>query len=252
MDFSGKLVLVTGSSRGIGRATARAFLARGARVAINGRTEQSVMAAIAELGGGEQLLAAPGDVTTAAGCEAVVGCAVAGLGGLDVLVNSAGIWEGGPMEESDESLWDRTIDINLKGTFFCTRAALPALTARGGNIVNLGSDAGLIGEAGMAVYCASKGGVVNLTRALAVELARRVRVNCVCPGYVDTDMVRRDYIEASEDPGAAERAVSDYAPMKRIATAAEVAEAIVFLASDEAGFITGAALPIDGGTTAGR
>lgn len=252
MDFSGKLVLVTGSSRGIGRATANAFLERGARVAINGRTEQSVSAAMAELGGGERLLAAPGDVSTVAGCEAVVARAVEGLGGLDVLVNSAGIWEGGPLEESGEALWDRTLNINLKGTFFCSRAALPALTARGGNIVNLGSDAGLIGEVGMAVYCASKGGVVNLTRALAVELADRVRVNCVCPGYVDTDMVRRDYIDQSDDPAAAAQAVADYAPMKRIATAREVAEAILFLASGEAGFITGAALPIDGGTTAGR
>ena len=247
MDFSDKLVLVTGSSRGIGRATARAFLARGAKVAINGRSEESVMATIAELGDGKDLHAAPGDVATGAGCEAVVSRAVESLGGLDVLVNSAGIWEGGPMEVCDESLWDRTIDINLKGTFFCIRAALPALTARGGNIVNLGSDAGLIGETGMAVYCASKGGVVNLTRALAVELARRVRVNCVCPGYVDTDMVRRDFIDTSEDPAAAERAVADYAPMKRIATAEEVAEAILFLASDAAGFITGANFSANGG-----
>ena len=119
-------------------------------------------------------------------------------------------------------------------------------------MVNLASDAGLIGEIGLAVYCASKGGVVNLTRALALELAPDVRVNCVCPGYVDTDMVRRDVIDASTDPKATEAALAASAPLNRIASPEEIATAILYLASAQALFVTGAAFQIDGGTTAGH
>jgi NAD(P)-dependent dehydrogenase (short-subunit alcohol dehydrogenase family) len=121
-----------------------------------------------------------------------------------------------------------------------------------GNIVNIASDAGLMGFAGIAVYCASKAGVVNMTRAMALEIAPDVRVNCVCPGYVDTDMIRRDNIDKKEDPAAAEQKMIDYAPMKRIATPAEISQAVLYLASSEAGYVTGAALAIDGGVTAGR
>lgn len=251
MDFKDKSVLVTGSSRGIGRAAARVFLDLGARVAVNGRTEQSVASAMAGLGGGDRLVAVPGNVGTVAGCEAIVGAAVDGLGGLDVLVNSAGVYSSATIEQCDEAYWDRVLDINLKGTFFCTRWALPALRPGNGSVVNIASDAGLLGYRGSTVYCASKGGVVNLTRAMAIELAPDIRVNCVCPGWVDTDMAR-NHVEASHDPATARREIEDLAPMKRIATADEVAKAIAYLASDDAGFITGVALPIDGGETAGR
>lgn len=252
IDFTDKRVLVTGGTRGIGRGTVEAFLEAGARIAVNGRTAESTTAGITALGDSERLIAAPGDVATAAGCEAVVGVAVEGLGGLDVLINNAGVGKVGPIEDFDEAAWDEMIDVNLKGTFFCIRAALAALRDSKGNIVNLASDAGLIGELDSTVYCASKGGVVNMTRAMALELAPDVRVNCVCPGYVDTDMVRRDGIEQADDPAAAEQAVINYAPLKRIATPGEIATAIVYLASDDARFITGAALQIDGGSTAGR
>ena len=252
IDFTDKRVLVTGGTRGIGRGAVEAFLEAGARIAVNGRTPESTAAGIAAFGDREKLLAAPGDVATVAGCEAVVGAAVEGLGGLDVLVNSAGVGKAGPIEDFDEAAWDETLDVNLKGTFFCIRAALAALRESKGNIVNLASDAGLIGELGLTVYCASKGGVVNMTRAMALELAPDVRVNCVCPGYVDTDMVRRDGIEQADDPAAAEQALIDYAPLKRIATPGEIASAIIYLASDDARFVTGAAFQIDGGSTAGR
>lgn len=252
MDFTGKRVLVTGGSRGIGYAVAEAFLAAGARVAVNGRTGQSANTALERLGGGPNLVAAPGDIGTVAGCESAVQTAVDAFGGLDILVNSAGIGSGRPIEDSDEAMWDAHVDVNLKGTFFCCRAALPALRESKGNIVNIASDAGLIGVPGITVYCASKGGVVNMTRAMALEVAPDVRVNTVCPGYVDTDMIRRDHIDKKDDPAAAERRMIDYAPLKRIATPAEISQSVLYLASFDARFITGAALAIDGGSTAGH
>ena len=242
--FHEKRILVTGGSRGIGWATAKAFFDAGARVAVNGRTGESTSAGIERLGGSERLIAAPGDVGTVAGCEAAVGIAVDALGGLDVLVNSAGVAWRRPIDEGDEAFWDATIDVNLKGTYFCCRAAMPALRESRGNIVNVASMTGLMGHAGLSVYCASKGGVVLLTRALSAELAPDMRINCVCPGYVDTDMVHY----ASSSARMAE--LDAYAPMNRIGKPEEIAAAILYLASDRAGFVTGAALSIDGGTTA--
>lgn len=243
MTFQGRAVLITGSSRGIGKATAREFLVNGARVAINGRTEDSVAQAIEELGGDERLVAAPGDVATAAGCEALVATAVEALGGLDVLVNSAGVYTRTPMAETDEDLWDWLIDINVKGTYFCSRAALPALDKSGGSIVNVASESGLNGYAGETAYCASKGAVVNLTRSLALELAPKVRVNCICPGIIDTDMAHVGFTDLSEQ--------AETYPLKRIGTATEVARGILYLASSDAGFVTGSVLAMDGGATAG-
>lgn len=251
IDYSGRRVLVTGGTRGIGRATVEAFLEAGARVAVNGRTAASTEAAITDLGTDRNVVAAPGDVASPADCEAIVRAAVDGLGGLDVLVNSAGVGRAGPVEDFDEAAWDRTLDVNLKGTFFCIRAALPALRESGGNVVNVASDDGLIGEPELVVYCASKGGVVNMTRAMALEFAPAVRVNCVCPGYVDTDMVRRDGIDEADNPAAEESRVINKAPLKRMAAPGEIATAILYLASDDARFATGAAFQIDGGTTIG-
>jgi len=252
MDFTDKRALVTGGSRGIGFAIASALIDAGARVAINGRTDQSVDAAIAALGGGEQLVAAPGDIGTVPGCESAVETAIDALGGLDILVNSAGIGSGRPIEDSDEEMWDIHVDVNLKGTFFCCRAALPELRKSNGSIVNIASDAGLMGCPGITVYCASKGGVVNMTRAMALEVAPDVRVNCVCPGYVDTDMIRKNSADLKDDPEAAWQNMIEYAPLKRIAMPAEIAHAVLYLASSEARFITGTSLAIDGGSTAGR
>ena len=244
-------ILVTGGSRGIGAATAKAFLDAGARVAVNGRTGESTSAGIEKLGGGERLIAAPGDVGTVAGCEAMVKAAVDDVGGLGGLVNSAGIGMGRPIEEGDEAFYDAIMDVNLKGTYFCCRAAMPALRESRGNIVNIASTEGLMGMAGMSVYCVSKGGVVLLTRSLSAELAPDIRINCVCPGWVDTDMVRRDWIDKTDDPAATLRdKVEAFAPMGRIGKPEEIAGAILYLASDQAGFVTGAALSIDGGSTA--
>ena len=250
MDFDGKAILVTGASRGIGKATAQAFLEAGARVAVNGRNENSVVAALAEPDGQDRMVAAPGDVATVGGCEAVVQRALEQLGGLDVLVNNAGVFARAPIAETDEAVWDYVLDTNLKGTFFCSRAALPALQEAGGNIVNVASESGLKGYAESSAYCASKGAVVNLTRAMAIELAPQVRVNCVCPGVIETDMARAGFaIDGDEEAGLAHQR-SKY-PVKRIGTAEEVATAILYLASDMAGFVNGAALAMDGGATVG-
>ena len=251
-DFTNKRVLVTGGTRGIGNAVVHAFKKAGAYVAINGRTADSVEKIINSISDNERLFAAPGDVGTVVGCEKAVNSAIEVLGGLDILVNSAGVGVDVSMEESDESLWDTTLSVNLKGTFFCCRAALGALRESGGNIINIASDAGLMGNPNSSIYCASKGGVVNMTRALALELAPEVRVNCVCPGYVDTDMVRRDWIDKGDDPASMEKMLCDYAPMKRMATPGEIASSVLYLATAESEFITGSALQIDGGSTAGH
>jgi NAD(P)-dependent dehydrogenase (short-subunit alcohol dehydrogenase family) len=192
MNLTGKRVLVTGGTRGIGRATVEAFLAAGARVAVNGSSAASVAAAIAGLKERERAVAAPGDLGEVAGCRRVVEWAAGALGGLDVLVNNAGV--GGPQKPIGEITaeeWDATVNINLRAVFFCTRYAVRALRAAKGNVVNVASILGLGGRgAGLSLYCASKGGVVNLTRDLAIELAPDIRVNCVCPGAVDTEMLQ--------------------------------------------------------------
>lgn len=251
MDFTDKRVLVTGSSRGIGFDIAKTFLEAGARVAINGSTEQSTGVAMERLNDSKHTIAAPGDIGTVAGCELVVKTASEAFGGLDVLVNNAGVGAGRPIADCDEAMWDAHADVNLKGLFFCCRAAIPELQKSNGNIVNIASDAGLMGVPGITVYCGTKGGVVNMSRAMALEIAPDIRVNCVCPGYVETDMIR-DSINRRADPAAARQKMVDYAPLKRIGSPEEIAHAVLYLASYEARFITGTALAIDGGTTAGR
>ncbi len=255
MRFQGKRVLVTGATRGIGAACAKAFLAEGARVAINGRTQGSVDRAIAEIGAmaeiGANAFPAPGDVSTVAGCEAAVTAALAALGGLDVLVNNAGVFFRGLIEETDEAAWDRVMDSNVKSVAFCTRFALPALRASKGNIVNIASESGIAGYPETTAYCASKGAVIALTRAMAMEVAPDIRVNALCPGVIDTDMAREGFA-IDEDIEAGLQAQRDSYPLKRIGTPQETAAAVLFLAAPEAAFINGVALPQEGGATVGN
>jgi len=249
MRFQATRVLVTGGSRGIGAAIVRAFCAEGARVAVGARSMASIERFIAAHGN-EGLIPAPGDVGDRDACRQMVHDAIAALGGLDVLVNAAGVyWEAAP-EAIDAEHWDRTIAINLGGPFHCIQAALPALRESRGNVVSIASDAGLAGMAGAAAYCAAKGGLVNLTRALALDLVPDVRVNCVCPGNVDTEMLA-EAGAASGDPVAYRAWAERYAPMGRMARPQEIAAAVLYLAGPDAGFVTGAALAIDGGRTAG-
>ena len=249
MEFKGKRVLITGSGSGIGLATARAFLERGAAVAINDLTLDTVQKAIAGLPAGRRV-AAPGSVASPADCAAIVAQAVEGLGGLDVLVNNAGIYREAPIEGTDEALWDAVLDVNLKGTFFMSKAAAPHLKQSRGAIVNLASEAGIVGTPNIGAYAASKAGVVGLTRALAMELVSSVRVTCVCPAPTETPLFDRT-VEALPDREAYFAALRNYTPMKRLAKPVEIARAILFLASDDASFVTGTALMVDGGVTAG-
>lgn len=249
MDFSGKRVIVTGSTRGIGRETARLFLEEGARVVVHGRTQESVDETVADLGGGRGL---PADLSTLAGCRELVDRALDHLGGLDVLVNNAAVGDGGTIEESDEALWQATMDINLRAPFFLTRHALPALRASRGNVVMVSSVSGLMGHAdGATVYCTSKGGLNNMTRAMALELAGEVRVNAVAPGPVDTDMHRIPARQSGDEEGYFTD-INAWVPMGRIGTVGEVARGILWLASDDASLATGIILSLDGGAGAGH
>jgi len=249
MGFEGRRVIVTGSTRGIGLAAAKAFLDRGARVVVHGRSLGSVERAVTELGGG---IGIDADVESLDGCRRLIDRSLEALGGLDILVNNAAIGDGGSFEESDETLWRRTMDINLRAPFFLTQYALPELRRAKGNVVMVSSVSGLMGHPeGVSVYCTSKGGLVNMTRALALELAPDVRVNCLAPGPIDTDMHRIPARESGDEQGYFQ-GIDRWVPLRRIGTAEEMAHGILYLASDEASFTTGAILSLDGGGGAGH
>jgi len=233
--FAGRRAIVTGGLSGIGAATAALLRSRGAAVAVLDRGPDADIVV---------------DVRDAESVDAAVAAAAGRLGGpADVLVASAGIYRIAPFLDLEPGEWDDVMATNLRGTYLTGRAFAQALTAAGlpGAIVNLASTASLVGDAAepTAHYNASKAGVVSLTRQMAIELApHAIRVNCVCPGVIDTPMLR-----VMDDPAAGERYLRDSVPLRRLGTAAEVAATIAFLASAEAGYITGAALPIDGGST---
>jgi len=250
IDFTGKRVLVTGGSRGIGRAIVEMFLETGARVALNGSTEASTQKAIEEFGAGDRVVAAPGSVAKVADCERIVATAVARLGGLDVLINNAGWGDSAWLGEATEEIWDRTVDTNLKGVFFMTQFAAPHLKKSRGCIVNFSSVFGLVGAPASSIYGATKAGVINLTKALALELAPEVRVNAVCPGGVDTDMLRELALTLADtvEEGYAILA-EDCTAQKRIADPRELAGPVLYLCSDLASFVTGSVHVVDGGET---
>ncbi|MEA2653132.1 MAG: hypothetical protein QOI37_359 [Chloroflexota bacterium] len=250
-----RIALVTGGASGIGLATATRLAADGIRVALADIDAGGLKRAVASLAGEERAFAVPTDVSSVADCERAVSRTVERFGRLDILVNCAGLWVEGPTDSMTETDWDRIVDVNLKGTFFMCRFAIPALEASGGCIVNVSSDAGLWGGKGAAIYCASKGGVTILSKSLAVELASRgVRVNAVCPGDVDSPMIQ--YQADTFGGGDPERYLADLLtayPQRpaRFIRPDEVAELIAFLCSARAAPITGAAISIDFGLTAG-
>ncbi len=248
-SLQGKAVLITGAGGGIGRATALAFAQAGARIVL---ADQDLAAAETTAGmvaaAGREAYAIQCDVTSPEQVESLVATACERLGGLDCAVNNAGI------EASQEATarlpiatWDRTLAVNLSGVFYCMRAEITAMRARGGSIVNLASALGLVGFAGAAAYVAAKHGVLGLTKSAALEYATRgIRINAVCPGFVETPMLERAGI--IHDP-VRRGAIEGLHAMARLGRPEEVADAVLFLCSAKASFITGHALSVDGGYT---
>ena len=252
LDLSGKTALVTGATSGIGAETARVLAAAGAKVMLVGRREEAAKElrdGIVRSGGTAAYVL--GDVASPGFATDAAAAAEETLGGLNVLVNAAGVICRGTAEGTSDEDWAAIMSVNVGGTFFMSRAAMPAMRrAGGGSIVNLGSNVGLVGCAGLAAYCASKGAVVNLTRAMALDHAEEgIRVNSVNPGAVDTPMLVSGHGDIDAD--AVREANRAAIPQGRLPEPAEIANVIAFLASDLSAHITGAALPVDGGFTAG-
>jgi NAD(P)-dependent dehydrogenase (short-subunit alcohol dehydrogenase family) len=251
IDLDGKVALVTGAGRGLGFAIARALHEAGATVAVNDRTSENCLAAIARLGGGERLIAAPADLATGDGPARAV--AQAGSGGrLDLLVNNAAVNVERPVEATDDAHWDTHLAVVLRAAFLTVQAALPMLQASRGVVLNIASELGLQAIANNVAYVSAKHGLIAMTQAMAIELAADgVRVNALCPGTMDTELMR-DCAVDSGDPDAYYAAFARYHPLGRLASPEEVADFALCLLSPAAGFMTGAAVAIDGGSTAGR
>jgi len=248
-----KCALITGAASGIGRATALLFAREGAVIVMLDRDltgGAQVLEEISSLGGRAQFVA--GDVTRSQDCLRAVETAVDRFGRLDVLVNNAGIIRRASVVETTETEWDQVMAVNVKSVFLMSRHAVPVMASAGrGAIINVSSGWGLVGGRAAAAYCASKGAVVNLTRAMALDhAAQGIRVNCVCPGDTDTAMLRD---EARQLGVATESFLQEAAgrPLGRIGQPEDIARAILYLASEEALFVTGAVLVVDGGGLAG-
>lgn len=252
MRLAGKVAIVTGGGGGIGRATAGAFAREGARVAVVDINRDAAQQTVDEIiQGGGSAIALVADVSSEADVRSVVDATVTAFGAVSVVFNNAGIIRRTTVEDISVEDWDRVFAVNVRSIFLMCREVVPIMTAAGGgSIINTGSGWGLKGGGRAVSYCASKGAVVNLTRALAIDHGPQgIRVNSVNPGDVNTDMLRNEAGQLHQDEGsflaeAAER------PLGRMGEAWEIAAAVVFLASDEASYVTGAALSVDGGGNA--
>jgi NAD(P)-dependent dehydrogenase (short-subunit alcohol dehydrogenase family) len=248
--LQGKVALVTGAGSGIGKRTALRFAEEGALVAAADLRGETAEATAAELGGGALGLAL--DVTQAASIEAGLDALLERFGGLDVVVNNAGVTIVGAAHELEEADWDRELATNLKSIYLVSKAAWPHLVARGGGaILTTASIAGIWAIPADAAYCASKAGAIMLTKCMALDGAKAgIRVNCVCPGFIETPMIQ-GYFADQPDPEAARSFAIGIHPLGRLGEPRDIADAFVYLASDEASWVTGTALVVDGGLTSG-
>lgn len=249
MRFADKRVFVSGAASGIGRAVALAFAAEGARVLVADLNDSGLEETIGLAGAdGERMIARHFDASSRQQCFAMVEQCVNAFDGLDVQCNIAGFAQSRHFTDYTEDDWQRMLSVNLSGVFYSCQAAIPELLASGGNIVNMASSAGLVGQAYQASYCATKGGVVMLSKALAMEYTKQgIRVNSVCPGGVNTPLAANFEIPQEADMKLVERLF----PLVDSAEPEEIAALVLYLASDQARFVSGVALPIDGAQTAG-
>ena len=252
MQFAGKVALITGGASGIGRATALLFAREGAAVVVadvNQDAGRRVVDEIAQTGG--RAFFETVDVTRTADCRRVVERAIREFAGIDILFNNAGITRRATILDLRENDWDRVMAVNVKSIYLLSREAIPYMEKQGaGTIINTASGWGLAGGAKAAVYCASKGAVVLLTKAMAIDHGPRIRANCVCPGDTDTGMLRGEAQQLGEE---SQRFLAEAAkrPLGRVGKPEEIAQAVLYLASDAASFVTGTALVVDGGGLAG-
>jgi NAD(P)-dependent dehydrogenase (short-subunit alcohol dehydrogenase family) len=252
-SLTGKIALITGAASGIGRATALLFAREGATIAIADINQQAGVAVAGEvIQNGNKAIFEPADVTQAADCQRVVERTIRDFGSIHILFNNAGIIRRASVPELSEEDWDQVMAVNVKSIFLMSRQAIPVMVkAGGGSIINTASGWGLVGGPRAAAYCASKGAVVLLTKAMAIDHGpQKIRVNCICPGDTDTVMLRNEaqQLGEREDHFLAESARR---PLGRIGKPEEIAHAALYLASDASSFVTGTALVVDGGGLAG-
>jgi NAD(P)-dependent dehydrogenase (short-subunit alcohol dehydrogenase family) len=252
MKLTNKVAIVTGAGAGIGQATALLLACEGARVVVADYDPDAGATTVTQIcQAGGQATFVQVDVSVAAEAEKMVKTAVDTYGRLDILVNNAGIYTKGDAVNTAESDWDRILDVNLKGIFLCSKYAIPAMKKTGGGvIVNVASEAGLVAIKNQVAYNVSKSGVIALTKSAAVDFAAdNIRVNCICPGTTETPLVKAA-VAKEPDPVKARRALEECRPLNRLGKPEEIAAGILYLASDELGYATGAVLSVDGGYTA--
>lgn len=247
-----RVALITGGASGIGRATAQLFLDQGAKVVISDLNQEALDHAVEDLGtSANQVLGVAGDVRSMKDAARMVQAAVDGFGRLDILFCNAGITSVMPISELSEEEWDAVIDTNLKGMFTLVKQAVPQMRAQGGGtIITMGSEMGIVAVPESPAYNASKGGVIMLTRSIAIDLIRHnIRVNALCPGITRTPLLQAE-VDRSLDPEKTAQEQAEWAPIMRVADPMEIARGALFLASDESSFAVGSCLVLDGGYTA--